>query len=158
MVAWVMDKLAKRAIGVSPIKAPAMNITLGSVGVLALGTALTTWQQAFESVFGDTSDGIRRDVMIATIAAIVVIAATDMFARAIASRGDHKFVVPWGKGWTASVANSGLDDAGYLVAGVRARSSAPEDMEYLLVKADEAPKWHRSANVKLTEPPDGANA
>jgi hypothetical protein len=146
-------RLARRAIAVAPIKAPAMNITLGSIGTLALGTALTVWNDGFEYVFGDASDAIRRDVLIATIAAIVVIASVDMLARAIATRHDGHLIVPWGKGWTASVVQPGLDKSGYMVAGLRARDGSSGDVEYLLAKAGETPSWHRAEDVQLTTPP-----
>jgi hypothetical protein len=151
-MAGMTGKLARRAIAVSPIKAPAMNITLGSIGVLSLATVLTVWKEAFEYLFGNAALGIRRDVLIATMAAIVTIAAVDMLARAIASRNDNEHVVPWGGGWTASIAQAGLDKQGYVVAGLRARASAPESIEYLLVKDGEAPLWHSAASVHLKPP------
>lgn len=146
-------RLANRAVKRSPIKAPAMNITLGTGGVLSLGAALTTWKESFEFLFEvPPTDAIRAQVLIATIAAIVVVAAADMFSRAISARQDPHHVLPWGAGWTAAISQPEADDPGYIVAGMRTRASQPDAVEYLLVKAGSAPVWKRAADVTLAPP------
>jgi hypothetical protein len=103
-----LEGLRNRAVDVSPVKAPAMNITLGSAGVLSLAAVLTVWKDAFEFLFGTAArDGIRAAILIATIAAIVLVASADMFARAIAARQDPWHIVPWAKGWTATIIQAG---------------------------------------------------
>jgi hypothetical protein len=152
-----LTALRNRAADVSPVKAPAMNITLGSAGVLSLAAVLTTWKDAFDFLFGaDARDGIRAAILIATIGAIVLIASADMFARSIAARQDPWHVVPWAKGWTATIVRPGEDETGWLVAGMRVRSSSPEDVEYLLVKEGEANSWERAEVVRLKPPEPNA--
>lgn len=130
-----------------------MNITLGSAGVLSLAAVLTTWKNAFEFLFDEgASNSVRAAVLIATIAAIVLVVSADMFSRSIAVRQDPTHIVPWARGWTATVFSPGEDKAGYIVAGMRARASSPEDVEYLLVKEGEAPAWERSTEVRLKPP------
>ena len=146
-----LTPLRERAIDVSPVKAPAMNITLGSTGVLALAAVLTTWKEAFDYLFGtEASDGIRATIL---VAAIVVVVAADMFSRSIAARQDETHVVPWAKGWKATVIGTGEDKTDFLAAGMRVRASSPEDVEYLLVKTGEAPAWERAESVRLQPPP-----
>jgi hypothetical protein len=149
----VLEGLRNRAVDVSPVKAPAMNITLGSAGVLSLAAVLTVWKDAFEFLFGaDARPGIRAAILIATIAAIVLIASSDMFARAIATRQDPWHVVPWAKGWTATIIGPGEDETGFIVAGMRVRASSPEDVEYLLAKEGEATRWEGAEVVRLKPP------
>lgn len=145
-----MAKLRDRAIAESPIKAPAMNITLGSVGVLSLGTALTAWDEAFRFIFGDQSTPtIRAAVLIATLAGIAIVVSADMLSRAMAVRVTDRQVVPAGRGWSASVARTGTDEAGFAVAALRAGT---DGVEYLLVKDGTAPAWFSEASVSLTAP------
>lgn len=147
-----------RAVDVSPVKAPAMNITLGTAGTLSLAAVLTTWKNAFEFLFGTgAGDGTRAAVLIATIAAIVLIASADMFARAIAARQDARHIVPWAKGWTATIVKPGEDQSGYLVAAMRVRASSPDDIEYLLVKEGESNSWERAEIVRLSPPDEPAS-
>ena len=140
--------LRDRAIGVSPIKAPAMNITLGSVGVLSLSTALTAWDEGFRFIFGDQSaPGIRATVLVATLAGIAVVVSVDMLSRALAVRGDDRQVVPAGRGWTASVKRDGTAPEEFQVAALR---SGSDGVEYLLLKSGEVPAWFSESSVLLT--------
>ncbi len=150
-----MSSLRNRAVQVSPIKAPAMNITLGTAGVLSLAAVLTAWKKGFEFIFGDSGDvpfGVREGVLIATIAAIVVVAAADMLARAIAARRDTTHVVPWSKGWKATWTKPEPSEGDFIVAGMRVAASNPDKVEYLLVKEDQAPSWRVAEEVVLDPP------
>jgi hypothetical protein len=150
-----MSALSERAAQTSLIKAPAMNITLGSAGVLSLAAVLTAWKEAFDFIFGadkPVSDTIRKDLLIATIAAIVVVAAADMIARAVAARGDPTHIMPWAKGWKATWTGAEPHESGYLLAGMRVRASNPDEVEYLLVNGDKGPAWHRASDVVLQPP------
>lgn len=130
-----------------------MNITLGTAGVLSLSAVLTAWKNAFEFIFGDdVSNAVREHVLIATVAAIVFVAAADMLARAIAARQDPQHVMPWGNGWTASISQDGADDFDYIVAGMRTTAGHPDLVDYLLVKAGSAPLWKRAADLTLKPP------
>ena len=147
-----LTALSQRQVAQSPIKAPAMNITLGTAGVLSLGAVLTAWKDAFEYIFGaNVSNGVRAAVLIAVIAAVVVIAAVDMLARAIATRRDPHHVLTLGEGWTASVQKEGADETGFTVAAARV-GDAPSEAEYLLLKDGKAPTWHRATTVTLKAP------
>ena len=138
--------LRDRALERSPIKAPAMNISLGTIGVLSLGTVLSTWKEAFEFVFGDaTTPNIRAAVLIATIAGIAVVASVDMLARALSVRIDHSNVLTFAKGWPSTLVKAGPDEDGFAIVAVRAGDSGAE---YLLVKDGEGPQWHREDTVK----------
>jgi hypothetical protein len=140
-----LNALRYRAIERSPVKAPAFNVTLGTVGVLSLGTVLVVWREGFEYLFfgqEGVSPAVRASVLIATIAAIVVVVSVDMLARAIAVRGEVQHVVAMPRGWTASVVKDGAVEAGYLVAAVRAGDNGSE---VLLVRDGEAPTWHSRA-------------
>jgi hypothetical protein len=141
--------LKNRAIDRAAIKAPALNISLGSIGVLSLATALTAWKNGFEFLFERSTPGVRAAVLIATLGVIAIIVAADMLARAIATRKDSMHVVPMGKGWTASIVQAGADDPGYTVAAVRAGATGTE---CLLVKAGQAPTWHASDKIALQAP------
>ncbi len=148
-----MSALSDRKIERSPIKAPAMNITLGTAGALSLGATLTVWKDAFEFLFGDNAPyGTRAAVLIATIAAIVLLAAADMLARAIATRRDVRHVMAMGQGWTASIHKPEADESGFTVAAVRASDAASSDPEYLLIKAGTAPAWHPATGITLIPP------
>src|SRR3712207_3426268 len=69
-------RLANRGGPAAPIKAPAMNITLGTAGTLGLGAVLTAWHNGFEFIFGKNApNDVRKDVLIATIFAIVIVAS-----------------------------------------------------------------------------------
>lgn len=145
-------RLARRAEDTAQIKAPAMNITLGSIGFLSLAAALTTWQNAFEFLFGkDASDNVRAAVLIATIAAVVIVAAADMLSRALAARGENRYIAPWAKGWTARLITGGEDEPGFVVAGMRVSASNPDKIEYLVVKDGES-KWRPASKVTLVPP------
>ncbi|HYM54249.1 MAG TPA: hypothetical protein VES97_02720 [Solirubrobacteraceae bacterium] len=132
-----------------------MNITLGSAGVLSLAAVLTAWKEAFDFIFGEEAKvpySVREGLLIATIGAIVLVAAADMLARAIAARGDPTHVVPWGEGWKATWTKPEPHDGDYLVAGMRVRASNPNEVEYLLVKEGEAPAWRQAKQVVLQPP------
>jgi hypothetical protein len=96
--------------------------------------------------------GVREGVLIATIAAIVVVAAADMLARAIAARRDTTHIVPWGQGWKASWTKLKSDRNGFIVAGMRVAASNPDGVEYLLVKDGRPPTWCAAADVVLDPP------
>jgi hypothetical protein len=150
-----VSALSERAAESGVIKAPAMNITLGSAGVLSLAAVLTAWKEGFDFIFGSdkpVSDTIRKDVLIATIAAIVAVAAADMIARAIAARSDPTHIVPWAQGWTATWTAPNPDKNDYLVAGMRVRASNPNEVEYLLIKEGEGPDWRLGKDVVLHRP------
>jgi hypothetical protein len=152
-----MSLLSNRAAETGHIKAPAMNITLGSAGVLSLAAALTAWNEAFDFIFGEEAKvpfTVREGVLIATIGAIVLVAAADMLARAIAARGDPTHVVPWGRGWKATWTQPEPSEGGFLVAGMRVRASNPNEVEYLLIRDDQAPAWRQAKQVVL-QPPAG---
>ena len=138
--------LKDRAIERSPIKAPAMNISLGTIGVLSLGTVLTAWKQGFEFLFDTSTPGVRAAVLIATIAAIAVVASVDMLARALAVRIDHSSVLTLGRGWPGTVVKPGPDEDGYSIVALRAGAGGTE---YLLVKDGEGPQWRTEDQVKV---------
>src|SRR5437899_688898 len=95
----VMTK-RKEELKAAPVKAPAFRITLGSLGAFSLTAAVTAWKKAFEEIFGaHASSSIRETILVATIAAVVIVASSDMFARAIAVRHDLHVVAPWARGW-----------------------------------------------------------
>jgi uncharacterized membrane protein YeaQ/YmgE (transglycosylase-associated protein family) len=151
-----MSLLSDRAAETGHIKAPAMNITLGTAGALSLAAVLTAWNEAFDFIFGEGEKvpfNVREGVLIATIGAIVLVAAADMLARAIAARGDPTHVVPWGAGWKGTWTQPEPSEGGYLVAGMRIRASDPNEVEYLLVKEDKAPAWRQAKQVVLQPPP-----
>jgi hypothetical protein len=151
----IKSKLEERASGTAQIKAPSMNITLGSATVLSLAAALTAWKESFDFIFGEEEKvpfGVREGVLIATIAAVVLIVAADMLARAIAARGDATHIVPWGKDWKATRTNGGAQENGFLVAGMRVGTANPDAVEYLLVKEGESPSWRRASEVVLQPP------
>jgi hypothetical protein len=145
--------LANRAADIAVIKAPVLNVSLGSLGVISLGAVLTWWKSAFEFLFGaSASTGVRETVLVASIAAFVVVVAADMIARAIATHYDVTHVVPWGKGWEASWIKPGADEDGFIVAGMRVSASNPDAVEYLLVKSGDASVWRAAKEVKLKPP------
>ncbi len=151
----VLSQLNQRAADTGHIKAPALNITLGTAGTLSLAAVLTAWKEAFDFIFGDEKPvpyGVREGVLIATIGAVVLVAAADMLARAIAARGDPTHIVPWAKDWKATWTLPDPDEGSYSVAGMRVRTSNPDEVEYLLIKEGKAPAWHRAEEVVLQPP------
>jgi hypothetical protein len=147
--------LKNRAVQIAPIKAPAMNITLGTAGVLSLAAVLTTWKKSFEFIFGDSGAvpaSVREGVLIATIVAIVFVAAADMVARAIAARQDATHVMPWTKGWSATWTKPEPREGGFIVAAMRVKASNPDKIEYLLVKEGAGPAWRPAPEVVLDPP------
>ena len=138
---------------VAPIKAPAMNITLGSVGTISLAAVLTAWKGAIDYLFGTTLDPqTRARLLMVTVLAIVVVVSVDMLARAIASRGQRSEAAPVADGWSASVSGPGLDAKAFTVVAVRSNPASVGGMDLLLWKAGAGSAWHRSEDVAV-EPP-----
>ena len=147
----------KKEIQAAPVKAPAFMITLGSVGAFSLTAAVTAWKKAFEEIFGaHVSSSVRETILVASIAAIVVVASSDMFARAIAVRHDARVVAPWAKGWHASISEAGPDATGYVVAAARVSAVNPNHIEYLLVKDGAESQWQAATSVQLQSPSNRA--
>jgi len=159
-VAGIRQKMRERAVTPSaaapsapaaPIKAPAMNITLGSVGTISLAAVLTTWDQAFKFLFGtDPAPEIRERIFIVTLAAVVIIVVADMLARAIASRGERSGAVPMADGWKAILVTEGEDEGGFVAVASRDNGANLGGVDVLLWKEGKGATWHRSETVRLS--------
>jgi hypothetical protein len=135
-----MTKPKDRAKQGSPIKAPALNITLFSGVTLSLGAVLTRWQGLFEELFGykqAENPGAAAAIFASLVLAIGLIVAGDLLARGIASsRVGDTATVPMG--WSATLVTTGADETGYSVAAVRATAGGAE---YLVVRSEREPIW-----------------
>ena len=146
------------------MKAPATNLTLGSGFIAGIGAIVLAWNEAFEKIFGkDASESTRKDVLIAVIFAFALIAAADMFSRAIAAsaheRGvgmvaaaglQHPGVAPIFPGIPATI-TTGTDRPGYIA--IVMRTDVDDRRSYLLIKGGRKPQWVAEDDVELGGPP-----
>lgn len=130
----------------SPIKAPALNITLFSGATLSVGAIITFWQEAFSGLFGyepAANPGAAAAIFASLVVAIGLIVAADLVARGVASsRVSDSASTP--KGWKATLVKSGADDTGYTVAAARVASAG---IEFLVVKDGESPSWRTAGTA-----------
>lgn len=132
------------------IKGRTLNLTLFSGLAAAITAAITVFNDSFKEIFGDTLTGTdladaKLTLLVAVIAAFTLIAVADLLARAWATAASTKVIVTPVPG---SPAAKTLDGDGYAIAAMRVKASAPDEVEYLLVKAGTEPTWTPAAKVK----------
>jgi hypothetical protein len=153
-MALLPKSITNRAADTAAIKAPALNLTLGTGFLTFLTSAAVIFNKTFKSIFGfepGKYPTITKALLISVVAAFAAIAVADIIGRAIASGPrDITHLAPAPKDWKAAIVQPGADDTGYLVAGIR--FSTTDRLEYLLVKAGQAPIWKTQDEVKLALP------
>lgn len=133
------------------IKARTLNLTLFSGLAAAIASAIVVFNESFKAIFGDDLTGpelahTKLVLLIAVIAAFAVIAVADMLARAWASSANGKLIVTPVPGNPSAKT---VDGDGFTIAAMRVQSGAPDDVEYLMVKAGSEPTWVAAAKVRL---------
>lgn len=134
------------------IKGRTLNLTLFSGLAAAIAAAITVFNESFKAIFGDSLGGTdlanaKLTLLIAVIAAFAVIAVADMLSRAWASAANSKLIVTPVPG---APAGKTVDDDDVTVAALRVKPDAPDDVEYLVVKAGSEPTWEAAAKIRLT--------
>jgi hypothetical protein len=133
------------------IEARTLNLTLFSGLAAAIASAIVAFNESFEAIFGDDLTGAelahtKLVLLVAVIAAFALIAVADMLARAWASSAKGGVIVtPVPGGPSAKT----VDGDGFTIAAMRVKPDAPDEVEYLLVKADAEPTWAAGAKVRL---------
>jgi hypothetical protein len=130
------------------VKAPATNLALGGITLAGLTTVAASWQGLFKTIFGTSAtEATRKDVLIASMIALAIIVTADLFARAITAAAAErcKCVTDAASSWAVLPAPAGLNatvhQAGFQVAALRSKPAAPEEIQYLVVKAGRPPSW-----------------
>ena len=124
---------------VEDAKGGALNLTRFSGIGAALVLVATTFNESWDTIFGEeTPNWAKPVVIIAVIAAFVVIAAADILARGYAA-GQRAEIIPMPDGLKA-VLTPGRDET-VRVAAVRFRRTEDHSSEFLIVKEDESTMW-----------------
>jgi hypothetical protein len=137
------------------IKARTLNLTRVSGLAAVIATAITVFNKSFKAIFGDKLTGVnlanaKLTLVVAVIAAFALIAVADLIARAWATAAGGSFVIASAPGGLTATKTEGVDEPGYTVAAVRFKPTEPDAVEYLLVKAGEAPGWTVGSKLKLS--------
>ncbi len=143
------------------VKAPATNLTLGSGFVALIGSVVVLFNDSFKAIFGDdVSKSLKASVLIAVIAAWAVIAASDLFARAIAKAATERADAEKEKAKArksaatkvvalpqavAATKTKGPDKPGF--KAVALKIDAEEKCSILMVKSGEASEWVSEEDV-----------
>jgi short subunit fatty acids transporter len=150
-----------KIVGNSPedaIKTRTLNVTRGSSAAAALTAAAVVFNDIFKQVFGDGLEGfelakIKATILVAVIAAIALIVVADVFARAIAERTtavNERDLIAAAPSGLRATKTAGPDAPGFLVAAVRYKPATPDEVDYLLAKADTAPEWVAGKDIELS--------
>lgn len=120
-------------------KGGAFNLTRVTGLGAALVAVLTTFNGAWDTIFGkSTPQWAKPVVIISVIGAFAVVAAADILARGYAAgrRGD---IIPMPNGLTATYTPGTDQEVG--VAAVRFRRTEDDNSEFLIVKDDKSTMW-----------------
>jgi hypothetical protein len=129
----------------------ALNLTRFTGLGTALVVVLTTFNKAWETIFGKTTPEWAKPVVImAVIATFAVVAAADILGRAYAA-GSRGAMIPMPPGLVAAY-TPGTDRRVSVVA-VRYRSTAPDDSEFLLVPDDGTMIWASRGDIDFAQVP-----
>jgi hypothetical protein len=139
------------------VKSGAFRLTWVSGAIGGIGALIIAFNKGFTEIFGDEAGaGIKASVLIAIIAAWAVIAVADLLARAITTsarlRSAPAAGTPAPDGMQVTLTD-GVDSPGWLVAAVRGTDGAADgDLELLVVKAGEKPRWVGQDGVLVEAP------
>jgi len=128
------------------VKAGAFRLTWISGAIGGIAGVVTVFNEQFIHIFGEhASDGVKASVLIAIIAAWALIAVADLLARAITAaaklRREPPSPITAPKKMRVKV-TAGEDSSGWMVAAIRGADGIESDaLNFLVVKAGEAPKW-----------------
>lgn len=133
------------------IKGRTLNLTLFSGLAAAIASAIVVFNESFEAIFGDglappELAHTKLVLLIAVIAAFALIVVADMLARAWATSANKLIVTPV----PGAPSGKTVDDDEITVAALRVKPDAPDEVEYLVVKAGAEPTWEAATKIRLT--------
>lgn len=136
------------------VKGRTLNLTIFSGIAAVIAAVITSFNDSFKEIFGEVNaDFTAADLahtklvlLIAIIAAFSLIVVADMLARAWASSANKLIVTPV----PGAPAAKTVDGDDFTLAAMRVKPGAPDDVEYLLVKAGSEPEWVPGAKVRLS--------
>ena len=160
------------------IDARTLNLTLGSGFAAFLTSAIVVFNDSFKAIFGgdaltgpELADAKIR-VLVPVVAAFAAIAVADLLARAWttaasknakateAAAREHAVVARTvaTQSYVLAAAPPGLvatrikgrDEAGFIVGALRFKPSAPDAVEYLVVKSGVAQEWVAGQHLELS--------
>ncbi|HEX8103205.1 MAG TPA: hypothetical protein VF533_11370 [Solirubrobacteraceae bacterium] len=144
------------------IDARTLNLTLGSGFAAFIATAVVVFNKSFKAIFGEDlgPEALATHkvaVLVAVIAAFAAIAVADMLSRAWATASKanstalgNNFVIAAAPSRLKAMKTTGTDEDGFMVAAIRFKPSAPDDVEYLLIKAERPPEWVAGKELALS--------
>lgn len=121
------------------VKAGAFRLTLGT----QLGAAIAALVTAINPIFGDTfRPGLKTAIIIASIAALAVIGAADVIARAWATCCSQPRMALAPKGVDVRyIPLSAEEEQGWTVVALRPKPDDRSSTEFLIVKHGHGPAW-----------------
>lgn len=146
------------------IQARTLNLTLGSGFAALVASGVVMFNDSFKAIFGETLSAgalasAKVTVLVAVIGAFGVIAVADLLARAWATASKERamsmtgnFVIAAAPSGLKAKKTEGLDIPGFTVAAIRFKPNAPDEVSYLLVKADLPPEWVGGKDLELSAP------
>ncbi len=136
------------------VKAGAFRLTWISGAVGGIAGLVTVFNEQFIHIFGEhASDGVKASVLIAVIAAWALIAVADLLSRSITTaaklRRDPPAPIVAPKGMRVKV-TEGEDTTGWSVVAIRDADGTETDaLNFLIIKAGQAPKWVKEDEVSV---------
>jgi hypothetical protein len=135
-----------------------LNLTLGSGFAALVAAGVTIFNKSFKSIFGDSITGVdlantKATILVAVIAAFAAIAVADLLTRAWATAAKARvdsFTIAAAPSKLKAKKTSGVDETGFIVAALRFKPSAPDEVEYLLVKTGAQPEWVARKDLELS--------
>jgi hypothetical protein len=132
-------------------KGGALNLTRFSGIGAALVLTATTFNDSWDTIFGEeTPKWAKPVVIIAVIAAFVVVAAADILARGYAA-GQRAEIIPMPDGLRAELIPGPAQTV--RVAAVRFRRTEDDSSEFLIVKDDQSTTWVGREDLKFRDNP-----
>jgi hypothetical protein len=148
------------AIDPAPIRDPANDVIKAGTTKIASLSAIVgglagidvAFSDNLVKIFGDTppTAGIKATVLVALIGAWALIAASDLFSRAIATAASQPklAIAPAGMEVRRADQEGSAAEKGWIVAAAEFDPTKPESAKLLVVKSGEQPTWVDASTVK----------